>query len=93
VSFEVRVTRADRARLELIAEGPVVLDVAYRFRESDGEVLVDAQVGVRRRGGLGGQVLCAAIGALLSAGALERALTRLRRCVCERSAPELAAAA
>jgi hypothetical protein len=91
-SFDVHVARADLARLELVAEGPVCLDVAYRFRQQNRRVLIDARVCVRRRGGVGGQVMRAAVGALLSAGALDRALARLAEAVCENSQPELAAA-
>jgi hypothetical protein len=91
-SFDVHVTRADLARLELVAEGPVALDVAYRFREQSGQVLVDAGVAVRGRGGLTGQLVRTAVGALLSAGALDSALARLQESVCERSQPTLAAA-
>jgi hypothetical protein len=92
VGFEVHVTRADRARLELTAEGPVSLDVAYRFRERGAGVMVDVTVAVRRRNGLTAQVLRAAVGALLSAGALDSALARLQSAVRERSAPALVAA-
>ena len=85
-TFDVEVTRADRERLELVARGPVALDVAYSFRELGDGVIVNAQVGVRRQGGLAGQVLRAAVGALLNAGALASALRRLESslsCPCE----------
>ena len=88
----MHVTRADLARLELLAEGPVSFDVAYRFREHRGRVLVEARVGVRRRRGVTGQVLHAAVGALLGAGALDRALGRMADVLCERSGSRLAAA-
>jgi hypothetical protein len=76
-TFDVEVTRADRQRLELVARGPVSLDVAYSFSEHDGGVVVDAHVGVRRQRGLTAQVLRAAVGALLNAGALRSALRRI----------------
>jgi hypothetical protein len=85
-TFDVEVTRADRQRLELVAHGPVSLDVAYDFSEHDAGVIVDAQVGIRRQRGLTAQVLKAAVGALLNAGALGTALRRLERsltCPCE----------
>lgn len=76
-TFEVEVTRADAERLELVAHGPVSLDVAYGFTEHDRGVLVDASVGVRPQRGLTAQVLRAAVGALLNAGALRTALRRM----------------
>lgn len=85
-TFEVEVTRADRQRLELVAHGPVSLEVAYNFSEHDAGVIVDAQVGIRHQRGLTAQVLKAAVGALLNAGALRTALRRLERslsCPCE----------
>jgi hypothetical protein len=75
--FDVEVHVADTDRLELVAVGPVALDVAYSFSEHDGAVLVEAAVAVRRRRGLAAQVLRAAVAALLNAGALAAALRRL----------------
>jgi uncharacterized protein YndB with AHSA1/START domain len=91
-SFDVDVTRADLGRLELVAEGALAMDVVYHLREQGGRVLVDATVGVRRRGGLGGQVMRAAVAALLNAGALDRALARLAESVGDCSRRELVAA-
>jgi hypothetical protein len=76
-TYDVEVTRADRQRLELVAHGPVSLDVAYGFSQHDDGVLVDARVAIRRQRGLTAQVLRAAVGALLNAGALRTALRRL----------------
>ena len=76
-TYDVEVTRADRQRLELVAHGPVSLDVAYGFTQRDNGVLVDATVAIRRQRGLTAQVLRAAVGALLNAGALRTALRRL----------------
>jgi len=76
-AFDVEVRSADRERLELVARGPVSLDVTYRFEEHDAGVKVDAQVGIQRKRGLTAQVLQAAVGALLNAGALGSALRRL----------------
>jgi len=50
-TYEVEVTRADRQRLELVAHGPVSLDVAYRFHRREDSVLVDARVAMRRQRG------------------------------------------
>lgn len=91
-SFDVEVSRAGPGVLELVADGPVAMDVAYRFPERGGAVVVDASVSVRRRGGLTAQVLRAAVVALLDAGALDRALQRLAASLCECSDAELAAA-
>lgn len=91
-TFEVEVTRADTQRLELVARGPVSFDVTYCFSEHDAGVVVDAHVAIRRQRGLTAEVLRAAAGALLSAGALRSALRRLEAslpCACE---PELLAA-
>lgn len=89
--FEIEVHRAGPDRLELVAEGPVSMDVAYRLRERDGHVLVDASVGLRRRHGLTAKILRAAVVALLNAGALDRALQSLAESV-RAAGRELAAA-
>jgi hypothetical protein len=79
--FDVDVTCAESGRLELVAEGPLAMDVAYRFRENAGRVVIDASVGLRPRSGLTGQILRGAVVALLNAGALDRALERLAESV------------
>jgi hypothetical protein len=91
-SFDVEVTRADDARLELVAEGPLAMDVAYSFRAQGRRVRVDASIGLRRRGGLAGTVARAAVAALLDAGALERALQRLAQSLREPAELELMSA-
>ena len=75
--FEVEVHQADTDRLELVAYGPIALDVVYRFREHDDGVLVEATVELRRPRGVAAQVLRGAVAALLGAGALASALRRL----------------
>ena len=91
-SFDVEVMRADRQRLELVAHGPVSLDVAYSFDERQDAVMVDVRVAIRRRRGLTAQVLRAAVGALLNAGALKTALRRLETSLsCPLEAEPLAA--
>jgi Polyketide cyclase / dehydrase and lipid transport len=90
--FEVEVRSADTRRLELVAHGPVSLDVAYRFQEHDAGVVVEATVGVRPGGGLAARLLRAAVGALLDAGALGAALRRLEAALAAPAAPELIAA-
>jgi len=78
-AFEVEVTRADEQRLELVAHGPVSLEVSYSFNEHGDDVIVDARVAILRQRGLTAQVLRGAVGALLNAGALGAALRRLER--------------
>lgn len=90
--FEVDVKHAEPDRFELVADGPLAMDVAYRFRQQGGRVVVDASVGLRRGGGLAGQILRPAATALLNAGALDRALERLGESLCRHGEPELAAA-
>lgn len=88
--FEVDVTCAEPGRLELIAEGPLGMDVAYSFREQGGRVVLDASVGLHPGGGLTGRILRGAVVALLNAGALDRALQRLGESLCCRSEAERA---
>lgn len=76
-TFDVEVMRADTNGLELVADGPISLDVNYRFIEHGDGVAVHARVGIRRRRGLSAQFLQAAVAALLNAGALARALRKL----------------
>ena len=78
-TFDIEVSRADRERLELLAEGPVGLDVSYRFCPRARWVRVEASVAVRRGRGLTGQLLAPALSAILNAGALDRALARIQR--------------
>jgi len=75
--FEIEVLRADERGLKLSARGPVALDVDYRIDRADQGVMVEAKIRLERERGLTGRVLRAATGALLSAGALDRALRRL----------------
>lgn len=91
-SFEIEVSRADSERLELVARGPVTFDVAYRFLERDGSVLVEAAVGVRPERGIAAQILRAAVTALLNAGALNASLRRLETAVGRPIGTELAIA-
>lgn len=92
-AFDIEVSSADTERLELVAHGPVSLDVAYSFREDDDGVSVEAAVAIRRGGGLAAQVLRGAVGALLSAGALSAALRRLDASLSRAAEPQLAVAA
>jgi hypothetical protein len=91
--FDVEVAKADTDRLELVARGPVSLDVAYSFIEHADGVLVRVAVAVCRTGGLKAQVLAAAVGALMGAGALAGALRRLEASLSEPVEDELLMAA
>ncbi len=82
VGFDVEVLEAHETRLALRAAGPVALDVAYDLEPADGGSEVRASVGVRPGRGLRGRLLAEATSALLSAGALHQALSRIgRECV------------
>jgi hypothetical protein len=76
-AFDVDVRRAGLDGLELVASGPVAIDVSYRFRDHDDGVLVDVAIELRRRSGLTAQVLRAALTTLMNAGVLGSALRRL----------------
>ena len=81
VGFDVEVFHAGDDRLELAADGPgVAMDVAYDVvgRECGGSE-VRASVSLRPKGGLTGRLVAQAAGALLSAGALEQAVSRIAR--------------
>jgi len=79
VAFDVDVHLADDECLALTAEGPVGFDVEYRVLPAGDGSEVHASVSVRRGDGLLGRVLAQATGALLSGGALDLALGRIRR--------------
>jgi hypothetical protein len=75
VGFDVEVHKADDTGLVLSARGPVELEVDYRL----GGSRVDASVSVRPGRGFKSRILAEATGALLAAGALNAALSRLVR--------------
>ena len=77
VGFDVEVLKADEGRLALRAAGPVALDVAYDLYEAESGSEVVASVGVRPGRGFRGRILAEATSALLSAGALNQALSRI----------------
>jgi uncharacterized protein YndB with AHSA1/START domain len=79
VGFDVQVHEADDRGLALSAEGPVDLDVAYELAPTAGGSEVRASVSVRPGRGLTGRLLAEATSALLSAGALQAAVSRLGR--------------
>jgi hypothetical protein len=79
VDFEVVVSEADERGVTLAAHGPVGFDVAYELQAVDAGSEVRASVSVRPAGGLAGRLLAQATSALLSAGALEAAVSRIGR--------------
>jgi Polyketide cyclase / dehydrase and lipid transport len=79
VGFDVHVHEADDSGLSLTAEGPVGLDVAYSLAPTGEGSEVHASVSVRPSRGLGGRLLAEAMGALLTAGALQTTVARIAR--------------
>jgi len=79
VGFDVHVHEAADGRLALSADGPVALDVRYDLAPAAGGSEVRASVGVAPGRGLIGRILAEATSALLSAGALDAAISRLAR--------------
>lgn len=79
VGFEVEVHAADANGLALTATGPVEFDVDYRLAPTTAGAEVHASISVRPRRGLTGRLLAEATSALLNAGALNHALSRLTR--------------
>ena len=77
VGFVVEVHEAADGRLALAADGPVGLDVAYHMADIADGSEVRASVSVRRGKGITGRLLAEATNALLSAGALTHAISRL----------------
>jgi hypothetical protein len=79
VGFDLEVHEASDRGLTLAADGPVGFDVAYELAAVDGGSEVRASVSVRPSGGILGRLLAEATSALLSAGALEAAVSRIGR--------------
>jgi hypothetical protein len=79
VGFDLEVHEATDRGLTLAADGPVGFDVAYELAPLDGGSEVRASVSVRPSGGILGRLLAEATSALLSAGALEAAVSRIGR--------------
>ena len=79
VGFDVEVHEAIDGRLRLSADGPVGFDVATTWRPRRRGSEVRASVSVRPAGGLTGRLLAEATNALLAAGALQAAISRLAR--------------
>ena len=77
VGFDVEILEADEHRLALRADGPVAMDVRYDLHAAGDGSEVVACVGVRPGRGFRGRILAEATSALLSAGALNQALSRI----------------
>jgi Polyketide cyclase / dehydrase and lipid transport len=79
LGFDVEVHAADAARLELSAEGPIAFDVRYDLAPGESGSELNASVSLRRGRGLTGRLVASAAAALLSAGALDGAASRIAR--------------
>ena len=77
VGFMVEVHAAETQRLSLAAQGPVGLDVNYDLAATEHGSEVHASVSIRSGEGITGRLLAEATSALLSAGALTHAVSRL----------------
>ncbi|MBV8711945.1 MAG: hypothetical protein JOY56_09200 [Solirubrobacterales bacterium] len=77
LEFDVEVLATEEDRLVLVATGPISIDVEYRLRPALVGSNVSASVTVRGRG-LIGRVIAQATDALLAAGALDLAMSRIR---------------
>jgi hypothetical protein len=78
LEFDVEVFAADDGRLSLVATGPISIDVEYVVTPVDSGSEVRASVSVSGSG-LMGRVLASATDAVLAAGALNTAVSRLER--------------
>jgi hypothetical protein len=78
LEFDVEVIAADDERLKLVATGPISIDVEYALRPAADGSDLGATVTVRGSG-LTGRALAHATDALLAAGALDRAVSRIGR--------------
>ena len=79
VGFDVEVSEAHERGFALRADGPVGFDVAYELQALEAGSQVRASVSVRPSRGIAGRLLAEATNALLSAGALEAAVSRIGR--------------
>ena len=79
IGFDLHVHEADDSGLLLTAEGPVGLDVDYALAPTDGGSEVRASISVRPGRGLGARLLAEAMGALLTASALQTTVARVAR--------------
>lgn len=78
VEFDVDVGRASDYTLELVATGPISMDVRYTLRPAGTCSQIEASIAVQGHG-LCGRVLAKATESILAAGALRMSLERLGR--------------
>jgi hypothetical protein len=78
LEFDVEILSASDERLELVAQGPIWIDVRYMLRPAGSSSKVEASISVEGRG-LFGRMLAKATEALLAGGALRMSLERLAR--------------
>ena len=90
MEFTIAVHEASHDRLALVASGPINLDVEYRVAPTACGSHVRAAVGVSGQGFIG-RLIARAAEALLAAGALDHALSRIGRQLQPTTAPALAA--
>ena len=79
VGFDVAIHAADTDGLQLSAVGPISLDARYALSRVEGGSEVTASIDVRGGSGLTGRLLATATSALLQAGALDLAASRIAR--------------
>ena len=79
VGFDVEVHEAADGRLRLSADGPVGFDVRYDLEPAPCGSEMRASVSVRPARGLAGRLMAEATNALLAAGALQAAVSRIAR--------------
>ena len=79
VKFDVDVLKASDGQLELVARGPIEMDVRYDAAVLGDVTEVKASVAVRSTGGLLGRLLSSATDALLAGGALNLAVQSVAR--------------
>lgn len=79
VKFDVNVLKASDGQLELVAKGPVEMDVRYIAAALGEMTEVKASVAVRSAGGLMGRLISSATDALLAGGALNIAVQSVAR--------------
>jgi hypothetical protein len=79
VGFDVQVHEAIDGRLRLSADGPIGFDVRYDLAPAPSGSEVRASISVRPNRGLTGRLMAEATNALLAAGALQAAISRLAR--------------
>jgi hypothetical protein len=79
VKFDVDVLKASDGQLELVARGPIEMDVRYDAAALGDMTEVTASVAVRSTGGLLGRLLSSATDALLAGGALNIAVQSVAR--------------